>query len=58
MMYDRVSKQYSCVSCGLTLTFAELTAEWEKKRWAQTEEEKKERKRKEYLKWWVSPKKK
>lgn len=58
MLYERSIRRYVCKSCGLTLTSQELLVE-RKKIFERTEEDdrKRERERKEYLKWWLSSKK-
>jgi DNA-directed RNA polymerase subunit RPC12/RpoP len=56
MRYDPPHKQYSCLSCGLSLTYQELMEIREKKKDLEPEEEKRKRERNEYLKWWLSKK--
>jgi len=57
MRYDSSLKQYVCKSCGLAVTFDELAELREKARpTGETDEEKRKRERKEYLKWWLSKK--
>lgn len=57
MRYDLALKQYVCTSCGLAVTFDELSELREKARPVrETDEEKRKRERKEYLKWWLSKK--
>lgn len=57
MRYDLSLKQYVCMSCGLAVTFDELAELREKARpIRETDEEKRKRERKEYLKWWLSKK--
>jgi len=58
MKYDREMKIYTCTGCGLTLTRSELLSEMDKRTWAETDEDKKKREQREYLKWWTSPKNK
>lgn len=51
-------KQYVCQSCGLSVTQQELMELREKlKSPSMGNEEEKEKRRKEYLKWWLSKKK-
>ena len=57
MRYDPPHKQYSCLSCGLSLTYQELMEIREKKKDLEPEEEKRKRERNEYLKWYLSSKK-
>lgn len=57
MRYDPPRKQYSCLSCGLSLTHQELMEMREKQKpEVESEKEKRKRERKEYLKWWLSKK--
>jgi NADH pyrophosphatase NudC (nudix superfamily) len=57
MQYVMATKHYVCKSCGLSVTQQELMELREKNRPVQqTEEEEKENRRKEYLKWWLSKK--
>ena len=59
MRYSSATKRYACQSCGLSVTHQELLEMREQMRPAEeTEEEQKQRQRKEYLKWWLSDKKK
>lgn len=58
MLFDRRAKSYVCQSCGVTMTRQELLED--RKRLftrIETEEERRERERREYLKWWLSSKK-
>jgi len=56
--YASATKRYVCKSCGLSLTHQELIELREKLRPTfETEEEQREKERKEYLKWWLSKKK-
>ena len=58
MKYMYSNKNYVCKSCGLSLTRQELMETKEKLRpKLDSEEEKRKRKRTEYLKWWLSKKK-
>ena len=58
MHYAIATKHYVCKSCGLSVTQQELMELREKYRPStETAEEEKEKRRKEYLKWWLSKKK-
>ncbi|MFQ6085435.1 MAG: hypothetical protein ACE5OY_04125 [Candidatus Bathyarchaeia archaeon] len=57
MLYDRKLRSYACKSCGLVMTRQELQEE--RRRLisrVESDEERRERERKEYLKWWLSKK--
>jgi len=57
LSYDSTLKQYACKSCGLTFTFQQLMeGKGEMYGDRETTEEKRKRKQKEYLKWWLSKK--
>ncbi|MGD0644918.1 MAG: hypothetical protein ABSA75_08450 [Candidatus Bathyarchaeia archaeon] len=57
MQYVISTKHYVCKSCGLSVTQQELMELREKNRPnEETEEEVKENRRKDYLKWWLSKK--
>jgi len=57
LSYDSTLKQYACKSCGLTFTFQQLmVGKDEMYGDRETTEEKRKRKQKEYLKWWLSKK--
>jgi len=59
MQYTPATKRYACKSCGLSLTHQELIELREQLRPStETEEEQKQKQRREYLKWWLSNKKK
>jgi hypothetical protein len=59
MQYTSATKRYACKSCGLSLTHQELIELREQLRPStETEEEQKQKQRREYLKWWLSNKKK
>jgi len=59
MRYTIATKRYACQSCGLSLTHQELIEMREQMRPSEeTEQEQKQKQRKEYLKWWLSSKKK
>lgn len=58
MLYIIATKHYVCQSCGLSVTQQELIELRQKlKPHVETDEEEKEKRRKEYLKWWLSKKK-
>jgi tRNA(Ile2) C34 agmatinyltransferase TiaS len=58
MRYISVTKRYVCKSCGILLTPQELIELREQLRPGITsEEEQRQKQRKEYLKWWLSKKK-
>jgi len=58
MIYVPATKRYVCKSCGIMLTHQELIELRERLRPDfETEEEKKKRLKREYLKWWLSKKK-
>ena len=58
MLYMIATKHYVCQSCGLSVTQQELMELREKlKPSFETEEDEKEKRKKEYLKWWLSKKK-
>lgn len=57
MHYMIGTKLYVCKSCGLSVTQQELMDLREKNRPnKETEEEERESRRKDYLKWWLSKK--
>jgi tRNA(Ile2) C34 agmatinyltransferase TiaS len=59
MRYSSATKRYACQSCGLSVTHQELIEMREQMRPPEeTEQEQRQRQRKEYLKWWLSDKKK
>jgi len=59
MLYSSATKRYACKSCGLSVTHQELLEMRDQMRPpTETEEEQRQRQRKEYLKWWLSDKKK
>lgn len=59
MQYTSATKCYACKSCGLSVTHQELIELREKLRPKfETEEDEKKKQQKEYLKWWLSNKKK
>ncbi|PMB74064.1 hypothetical protein C0199_01555 [Candidatus Bathyarchaeota archaeon] len=59
MRYIIATKHYVCKSCGLSVTQQELIELREKlKPPVESEEDEREKRRKEYLKWWLSSKKK
>jgi len=58
MQYVVSTKHYICKSCGLSVTQQELLDYREKLVFpVESSEEAKERRKKEYLKWWLSKKK-
>jgi len=58
MQYAIATKHYICKSCGLSVTQQELWELREKLRpKTETDEDERQRERKEYLKWWLSKKK-
>lgn len=59
MQYTSITKCYACKSCGLSVTHQELLELREKLRPKfETEEDEKKKEQREYLKWWLSNKKK
>jgi len=59
MAYSIATKHFTCKSCGLTVTQQELMDLKEKNRPAEeTEDEIRENRKREYLKWYLSSKKK
>jgi DNA-directed RNA polymerase subunit M/transcription elongation factor TFIIS len=58
MHYAITTKHYICKSCGLSVTQQELWELREKLRpKTETDEDERQKQRKEYLKWWLSKKK-
>ena len=58
MKYISVTKRYVCKSCGISLTHQELIELRQQLRpGIASEEEQRQKQRKEYLKWWLSKKK-
>jgi len=58
MQYMIATKHYVCKSCGLSVTQQELVELKEKNRSnVDTGESEQEKRRKDYLKWWLSKKK-
>jgi len=58
LQYMIATKRYDCKSCGLSLTHQELIELRERlKPTFESEEDKRKKERKEYLKWWLSKKK-
>jgi len=58
LRYTSATKRYVCVSCGLSITHQELMELREKLRPSfESEDEKRQRERREYLKWWLGKKK-
>jgi hypothetical protein len=58
MQYTSTTKCYACKSCGLTVTNQELLELREKLRPNFDTEDAKKKEQREYLKWWLSNKKK
>lgn len=56
LFYDPRVKRYVCKSCGLSLTFQEISEIRDEIRPDVSEEEKRRQRRKEYLSWWFSRK--
>jgi len=57
VVYDPKLRRFTCKSCGLYLTSQELMEMRDKLRPdMESKEEEQKRKRKEYLKWWLSKK--
>ncbi len=57
--YETATKRYVCKSCGLSLTHQELMELRDRLRPEfRTEEEQRKEEKREYLKWWLSSKKK
>ncbi len=57
MLFDAKLRRHVCKNCGLSLTEQELIEMREAVRSeVETDEEKRKRKHKEYLKWWFSKK--
>lgn len=56
--WDRKLRQYSCQSCGLSFTQAELSAEREKLYSNDNEDDKRQQKKDDYLNWWFDKKQK
>lgn len=55
--YDPSTKRYSCKSCGLFVSYQELMELKDRLRPdSETDEDKRRKKRKEYLDWWFSDK--
>jgi DNA-directed RNA polymerase subunit M/transcription elongation factor TFIIS len=58
MHYAIATKHYICKSCGLSVTQQELWELREKMRpKTETDDDERQKERKEYLKWWLSKKK-
>ncbi len=56
LFYDPSMKLYMCRSCGATYNQQELADAWKKIRGRLSEEDRKEKLQKEYLRWWLSRK--
>ncbi len=58
LKYISATRRYVCKSCGLSLTSQELTELRQKLRPSfESEEEQRQKARKDYLKWWLGKKK-
>ena len=58
MQYISMTKRYVCRSCGLSVTHQELIELRQQLRpRVESEEEQRQKERREYLKWWLSKKK-
>jgi transcription initiation factor TFIIIB Brf1 subunit/transcription initiation factor TFIIB len=55
LKFDSVHKRYVCQSCGLAVTREEID-EIKAKYVSENTEEEKERRRKDYIKWWSAKK--
>ncbi len=59
MHYTPATKRYACRSCGLSLTHQELIEMRDQRHPSfETDKEHHDKQRREYLKWWLSSKKK
>ena len=57
MRYDPTLKRYICKSCGLSVTYEELMEIRDRiKEIPESDEEKRKKRRKDYLDWWFSKK--
>jgi transposase-like protein len=57
MRYDSMLKRYICKSCGLSVTYEELSEMRDRVRdRPDSDEDEKKKRRKEYLDWWFSKK--
>lgn len=57
MRYDSTLKRYICKSCGLSVTYEELRELRDRIRERpESDEDKRKKRRKEYLDWWFSKK--
>jgi predicted RNA-binding Zn-ribbon protein involved in translation (DUF1610 family) len=58
LMWDRKLRMYSCKSCGMTFTEAQLSSARDRLyERSEDEEEQKRRRHSEYLDWWFKDKK-
>jgi len=57
MIYDRDTRSYVCLNCGLTYTTQDLIIESRRDFGEKVRENKKRKKYAEYLEWWTSSKK-
>ena len=56
LFYDPRVKRYVCKSCGLSLTFQEISEVRDAVRPDLNDEDKRRQKKKDYLSWWFSKK--
>ncbi|GAG28771.1 unnamed protein product [marine sediment metagenome] len=56
LFYDPRVKRYVCKSCGLSLTFQEISEVRDSIRPDLNDEDKRRQKKKDYLSWWFSKK--
>ena len=56
LFYDPRVKRYVCKSCGLSLTFQEISEIREEIRPDLSDEDKRKQRKKDYLSWWFSRK--
>jgi len=56
LFYDPRVKRYVCKSCGLSLTFQEISEVRDEIRLDLSDEDKRKQRKKDYLSWWFSKK--
>uniref|UniRef100_A0A7C5U5L0 TFIIB-type zinc ribbon-containing protein n=1 Tax=Caldiarchaeum subterraneum TaxID=311458 RepID=A0A7C5U5L0_CALS0 len=56
LVYDRETRTYTCTGCGGTYTSQDLLIDREKRFNSKFKEDRKRKKREEYLEWWLSSK--
>jgi transcription initiation factor TFIIIB Brf1 subunit/transcription initiation factor TFIIB len=56
LFYDPRVKRYVCKSCGLSLTFQEISEVRDEIRSDLSDEDKRKQRKKDYLSWWFSRK--